>query len=274
MRKKVLNIAHRGARSLAPENTLAAAHKALEVGADMWEMDVAVTADGKLVVLHDDSLARTTNVEQVYPDRSPWIFTTFTRAELDRLDAGSWFNETDPFGEIAAGHVSAEEQTLYRGIHIPTVREALEFTRKYPHWRVNVELKEQPEPMKSFPLVAPLLQLIAETHTEARVVISSFNHDWLREVRERNPRLELVALIGHGKAQDVDWDTLEFAAYNLRITLATEARIRRLQAAGRKVYVWVVNEEAEMRQFIELGVDGLFTDFPQRLARVLQAMDP
>ena len=99
----VLNIAHAGARSLAPENTLAAARKALEVGADLWETDVAVTSDGELILFHDDSLARTTNAPVRFPDRSPWTFTTFTLAEIRSLDAGSWFVETDPFGQIAAG---------------------------------------------------------------------------------------------------------------------------------------------------------------------------
>ena len=104
----VLIVAHGGARSLAPENTLAAARKALEVGADMWELDVGVTADGELILFHDDSLARTTNARQVYPDRAPWTFTTFTLAELGALDFGTWFVETDPFGQIAVGAVTAQ----------------------------------------------------------------------------------------------------------------------------------------------------------------------
>jgi glycerophosphoryl diester phosphodiesterase len=99
----VLCIAHRGAASLAPENTLAAAHKALALGAGMWELDVSVTADGELVVLHGDSLARTTNVQAFFPQRSPWQISTFTLAEVRKLDAGSWFVDIDPFGTIAGG---------------------------------------------------------------------------------------------------------------------------------------------------------------------------
>ncbi|HFD40915.1 MAG TPA: glycerophosphodiester phosphodiesterase, partial [Anaerolineae bacterium] len=94
--KVVVNIAHRGARSLAPENTLVAARKALAVGADLWETDVAVTADGELILFHDDSLVRTTDAERRFPDRAPWTFTTFSLAEIRSLDAGSWFVETDP----------------------------------------------------------------------------------------------------------------------------------------------------------------------------------
>lgn len=269
----VLNIAHRGARSLAPENTLAAARKALALGADMWEVDVAVTADGALVLMHDDSLARTTDVETVFPDRAPWIFTTFTKAELDRLDAGSWFAASDPFGEIAAGHVPAEDLARYEGEPIPTVREALQFTLEH-HWRINLELKAQPPPMDAFPLVEPVVALIEEMKAEHAVVLSSFNHNWLREVRRLNPRLEVAALLGYGDAQEVDWETLEFPTYSLRLSMATEDRIRRLREAGRNVNVWVVNEEENMRRLIELGVTGIFTDYPQRLSRVLQELDP
>jgi len=73
-----LNIAHRGARSLAPENTLAAARKALEVGADMWELDVRMTADGALILSHDSSLESTSNVKDVFPDRRPWRIQDLT----------------------------------------------------------------------------------------------------------------------------------------------------------------------------------------------------
>ncbi len=77
---KPLNIAHRGARSLAPENTLAAARLGLEIGADLWELDVAATSDEQLVVLHDDTLERTSNAQQVFPGRAPWTVSTFSLA--------------------------------------------------------------------------------------------------------------------------------------------------------------------------------------------------
>ena len=139
--QKTLNIAHRGARSLAPENTLAAARKGREIGADLWELDVAVTADGELVVLHDDTLDRTSNVAEIFPDRRKNLVYSFSMAELRRLDFGSWFVKTDPFKQIAAGAVSQAEQDKYKGEPIPTLREALVFTRDN-HWRVNIEIKD------------------------------------------------------------------------------------------------------------------------------------
>ncbi|WP_281259550.1 glycerophosphodiester phosphodiesterase family protein, partial [Streptomyces glaucescens] len=84
-------IAHRGASAYAPENTLAAVDKAAELGIEWVENDVQRTKDGELVVIHDDSLRRTTDVETVFPDRAPWQVRDFTAAEIARLDAGSWF---------------------------------------------------------------------------------------------------------------------------------------------------------------------------------------
>lgn len=85
-------VSHRGASAYAPENTLAAIDKAAAMGFPWVENDVQRTKDGELVVLHDATLARTTDVERVYPHRSPWKVKDFTAAEIARLDAGSWFS--------------------------------------------------------------------------------------------------------------------------------------------------------------------------------------
>ncbi|BFO20579.1 hypothetical protein SHKM778_69670 [Streptomyces sp. KM77-8] len=101
-------IAHRGASAYAPENTLAAVDKAAALGVDWVENDVQRTRDGELVVLHDDSLQRTTDVEEVFPDRAPWKVSDFTAAEIARLDAGSWFD---------AAYAGARVPTLEQFVH-------------------------------------------------------------------------------------------------------------------------------------------------------------
>jgi len=259
-----LNIAHRGARSLAPENTLAAARKALEIGADLWETDVVVTANGELILLHDDSLARTTDVETLFPGRAPWTVTTFTLAEIRSLDAGSWFVESDPFGQIAAGIVAPAEQVAYRGEKIPTLREALIFTQA-ANWCVNLELKRIPPPMQDFSLVERTLALLdklgIETH---RVIISSFDHDCLREAKRSNPEITVQALVGN-----LAIGPPEFETYNAWAALVTEEQVRATVAKGITVNLYTVNEEEEMRRFIAAGAAGLFTDFPQRLKALL-----
>jgi glycerophosphoryl diester phosphodiesterase len=125
-----LVIAHRGARSLAPENTLAAAIAAWRLGADGWELDVRMTKDGELILMHDETLSRTTNAPSLFPNRSPWLVSDFTLEEIKMLDAGSWFVDQDPYGTIAVGEVSPEEAAKFRGEKVPTLKEALALTKE------------------------------------------------------------------------------------------------------------------------------------------------
>src|SRR5215471_12335133 len=87
----VLNIAHRGARAFAPENTLEAIAAAAHLGCHMVELDVRLSRDGELIVVHDHNLARCSNVREVFPDRGPWFVSDFTASEIAKLDAGSWY---------------------------------------------------------------------------------------------------------------------------------------------------------------------------------------
>ncbi|MCP4023323.1 MAG: glycerophosphodiester phosphodiesterase, partial [Desulfobacteraceae bacterium] len=99
-------IAHRGARSIAPENTLIAAQKGYDLGATLWETDVSVTKDGHLILFHDESLVRTTDVLKKYPQRKTYLVKDFTLEEIQNLDASVDFIENDPFGQIKAGTVT------------------------------------------------------------------------------------------------------------------------------------------------------------------------
>lgn len=267
--ERPLNIAHRGARSLAPENTLAAARRARAVGADMWELDVSVTADGQLVLFHDDSLARTTNAQEVFPDRAPWTITTFTLAELRTLDGGGWFVDTDPMGEIANGALTPSELAAYRGERIPTLWEALEFTRDND-WHVNVEIKRLPPPQDAFPVVEKVAALIADLDIVDRVVVSSFVHERLWEVRRLLPEVRVHGLLGFQEDEQVDLRLARpFDGLNPRYNLVSDEQILAALAAGYRVVPWVVNEVRDMERFIALGVSGIITDYPQRLAALL-----
>ena len=169
-----VNIAHRGARSLAPENTLPAGQKGLAVGADMWETDVTVTRDGVLILMHDDTLVRTTNAAVRFPDKKPWNVATFTLAEVQALDAGAWFLSSDPFGQISAGVVDPGLED-FANTPVPTLEEALVFTKEN-NWIVNLELKPNPPPMDQYPVVARTLQMIDSVGIDPQqVVISSFH---------------------------------------------------------------------------------------------------
>jgi glycerophosphoryl diester phosphodiesterase len=262
---KTLNIAHRGARSLAPENTLAAARKGLAIGADLWELDVAMTADGVPFVVHDDTLERTSNVEAIFPDRKPWTNHLFTWAEIQQLDFGSWFVATDPFKQIAAGRVSQAEQASYKGEKAPTLRAALLFTRDN-HWRVNVELKDLSGTPGDATVVELAVALIDELGMADRVLISSFNHSYLERVKRANPAIATAALVERADPDPVALlKRLNAQAYNPRLGQITPAEIGKVRAAGYDVYIWTVNDESAMQQLVAARASGLFTDFPQLL---------
>ena len=271
-----LNIAHRGARSLAPENTIAAARRAVEIGADLWELDVAMTADGELVILHDDTLERTSNVEQVYPDRRPWALHTFTLEEVRRLDFGSWFNEQDPFKQIASGNVTPEMQQSYVNEPIPTLREALVFTRDHD-WRVNVEIKDAPgiQEIDGRHWVEKVVALIDELGMNERVLISSFNHGYLSRVKAANPALATAPLVGIPAEDAVGLvRSLNAQEYNPGWYRLNPEEIPAIRQAGIGVNVWTVNNPEMMQVLIQHGASGIITDFPQLMVGLKSQIKP
>ncbi len=262
---RTLNIAHRGARSLAPENTLAAARKALEIGADLWELDVAMSADGVPFIVHDDTLVRTSNAKQVFPDRSPWANYLFTWAEIQKLDFGSWFVATDPFKQIAAGNVSVAEQESYRGEKAPTLREALTFTKEH-NWRINVEIKDLSGTPGDATVVEKVVALVDELGMADRVLISSFNHTYLERAKQASPAIITAALVEQADPDPVALlKRLGAQAYNPKAGTISPAEIGRIRDAGFDVNIWTVNDESVMKQLIEARASGLFTDYPQLL---------
>ncbi|MFM8322417.1 MAG: glycerophosphodiester phosphodiesterase [Chloroflexota bacterium] len=262
------NIAHRGARSLAPENTLQAAELGRLAGAELWELDVTRAAGGALVVIHDDTLERTSDAPLVYPDRAPWNVHDFTLDELRRLDFGSWFAERDPFGQIAAGAVSPALVESYRGARIPTLHEALLFTRAQ-RWQVNVEIKDQAGRPGADTIAAEVVQLVEQMAMVDRVLISSFNHAYLRQVRDRHPTLATAALVETPHPDPLGLlAQLNAQAYNPNLDTLDPAQVALLRQAGYAVNVWTANRSADLERLAALGVTGIFTDFPQRLARL------
>ncbi|UCC65293.1 MAG: glycerophosphodiester phosphodiesterase [Anaerolineae bacterium] len=267
-----LVIAHRGASSLAPENTLAAARKALEIGADLWELDVSVTADGELILMHDDTLERTCNARDVFPGRQPWQVWDFTLAEVQTLDCGSWFNKKDPFGEIRLGNVSEADQQSYVGEPAPTLRQALEFTRDH-NWRVNVELKKQPNEELDRTIVGKAVALVEELGMDdgQQVVISSFRHDYLETVKNLNPRIPTQAITSKAiRDLPVYLDELGADTCNPKVMAWSYKRLGELAAQGIAFNVWTVDDELTMKALIKTGVSGIITNYPQTLVSLLK----
>jgi glycerophosphoryl diester phosphodiesterase len=250
---------------LAPENTIAAARKALELGADMWELDVGMTADGELLVIHDSTLTRTSNVKKIFPDRRPWSLHEFTLKEIRRLDFGTWFIDEDPFGQIAAGAISPGEAEGFRGEEAPTLRQALRFTRDH-NSQVNVEIKDLQGTPGDPQVVPKVCALLDELDMMDRVLVSSFNHRYVKEVRERDLGIPTGALVSrpHPDPESLLRE-LGARAYHPSVGAIRRKEITRLREEGFQVNVWTVNAPEVMRSLIKAGASGIFTDFPQLL---------
>ncbi len=257
-------IAHGGARSLAPENTLAAARKAHALGADLWETDAAMTADGYVVLMHDDAMMRTTDVVQRFPDRVPAPFSRYTLAEVRTLDAGSWFEREDPFGQIAEGAVTAAELGSFPGEKVPTLEEAFDLTLEL-NWRMNLELKAQPAPNDTVDLVGAVLDVVHKVGIgPEHLVFSSARHEWLKALAARRPEFEVQAILGLFAQDPIDFSDPFFSSFNPRITRVTVDELREVLARGIKIYPYTPNEPEEIAELVALGVTGIITDFPQR----------
>jgi glycerophosphoryl diester phosphodiesterase len=125
---KPLLIGHRGASNYAPENTIVAAQAALQFNVAGWEVDVQVSYDGVFFLMHDDDLRRTTDVETLYPNLASVPACDFNISQIQALDAGSWFADDDPYGTILSGVVPRSQAESYRGVKVPMLQEAINFS--------------------------------------------------------------------------------------------------------------------------------------------------
>ena len=235
-----LNIAHRGAAALAPENTMAAFAMAVELGADAIELDLHVSRDGELVVIHDSTLDRTTDGEGPVHARS--------LQELKQLDAGRWFGES------------------FAGQRIPTLAEVLDrFSGKVP---LALEIKAG---SAFFPGIEErVVSVLHEHQVVSRVAVASFDHHALLRLKDLEPGLRTGALlVGRPVSMSAVAGPSKADAMALEFSLVTKTEVDACRAAGLQLVVWVVNEPAQMRYFIDLGVNGIITDSPDLLRQVL-----
>ncbi|MFI6703329.1 glycerophosphodiester phosphodiesterase [Streptomyces sp. NPDC050509] len=246
-----LVIAHRGASAYAPENTLPAVDAAEALGIDWVENDVQRTKDGRLVVIHDDNLVRTTDAEQVFPDRAPWKVKDFTAAEIARLDAGSWFGE-----RWAGARVPTLEQYL-RAVEANQQKLLLEI--KAPELYPDIE--------KDILRVLRHEGWLDREHVRNKLVIQSFGADSVRAVHQGRPDIT-TGFLGTPPVAELP----SYAAFTDQInpthtSLTSEyvAAVHRLKGPHGKpltVSTWTVNDAAGAVRVRDLGVDGIITNNP------------
>lgn len=239
----VANIAHRGASAYAPENTLAALRKAIARDADLVEFDVRRSKDGALVLLHDHTLDRTTDVRSVFPGRAPWRVSDFTYEELMSLDAGSW------------------KSADYAAERIPTLSEALQVLGLSGSGAL-VELKT---PRLFAGMVAEVAVVVLEVPT--RLSVQSFDHAAMRELKQIAPCVS-VGVLGTPPRSSLT-ELGEWAdQVNPHHRRADKAYVDEVHAAGMDCFVWTVDRASAMRRAVRLGVDGVITNRPDLLHRL------
>lgn len=253
---KVWNIAHQGGEGLWPSNTMLAFSNAVRLGVDMLETDIHATRDGTLVTIHDASVNRTTNGRGLVKD--------MTLAQLKALDAGyRWTNdggETFPFRG--------------QGVTVATLDELFD---AFPNMPMTVEIK-QDDP----PIAAKLCDALKQHDMTDDVIVASFKDSAMRQFRAACP--DVLTSMTEGEVRPIVFLSLANlgglarpAAASLQVPVSasgipvvTKRLVREAARKNVSVQVWTINDEAEMRRLIDLGVNGIMTDRPDVLKRVLR----
>lgn len=255
-------VAHRGASWDAPEHTFAAYDLALERSADWIEQDLQMTRDGQLVVLHDDSLDRTATGPVA---SCSGLVRDHTLAELATCEVGSWFNRKNP----------ARAQASFTNERIPTLEAVL--VRYAGRARFYIETKnpaEAPGMEDSLLVLLRRQRLVGRGTNEGRLLVQSFSAASLLRLHALEPRLQLVQLIGDSIPPTQLAAALDsIAKYAVGIgpsrEIINQAFVEAAQARGLVVHPYTVNAEPTMEFFLTMGVDGMFTDRPDLLRRLL-----
>lgn len=263
--------AHRGARSISPENTLLALEAARRYGAQLWETDVQMTADEQLILFHDRVLTRTTDIASraEFKGRLRKTPGSFLLEELRHLDAGSWFLQKDPFKAFAGGEVPAGIAQQIPQQRIPLLREALTYSRAHD-FPVNLELKGKLPQAKMQRRLELLVDEIGQAGCEDLVLISSFDHDNLRLLKKLSPSLATAALVekSHPRHLISYLRELQVVAYHPRHDLADRELIQRLAEVGIRTNIWTVNDPQRFRYFAAAGATFICTDWPQKMTSI------
>lgn len=238
---KPIIIAHRGASGYAPENTMAAFRLAVDQGADGIELDLRQTADGHLVVLHDATLERTGG--------NPRPVSALTLQEIHKLDVGAWRGPE------------------FRGEKMPTLETVLQFTRN--RIALLIELKNG---SSVYPAIEKrLFDLLKQNPSGLKVTVSSFDLAALKTLRGLDDDLQLGLLTKKNKPTEIlkDAESLNIQGLHLSTRRLSREILEQAHARQLPVYAYTVNTRSQMTHYLDMGLDGLFTDYPDRLKALL-----
>ena len=257
--------AHRGFRAHHPENTLAA-FKASIGRCHFIELDIQMSKDFVPVVFHDSTLERTSNAKE--QRRQVGLHSLkvsdWTLSQLKTLDIGSWFLDSDPFGTLQRQETTQEELVNEMPQTVMTLEEVLRHPalHKMP---INVEIKDHRGKKQNNQVTEYVLDVIGRTNSSSRVLISSFNHDYLILIKNYAPAISTAALQhqSHPKNLVEYLKSLGVAAYHSADDITDASLIKKLRAAGLGINVYTVNSTKRQQELFAMGATAVFTDFPE-----------
>lgn len=243
MKNQPLIFGHRGARGTHPENTMISFQEAARTGAHGIEFDVHLSKDGEVVIIHDETLNRTTN--------GSGLVCEHTLEELKQLDAGSHFN------------------VAFQGARIPTLREVLAWLRGN-ELLINIELKN--DRIRYIELEQKVVALVREFSLEKRIIFSSFNHKSVADLADLAPDIER-AILYHFPLQDAMEEARLHHASGLHpnFHLLTKEFVGETKSQGFTLRPYTINDDEDIKRMISFGVDVIITDYPSKALSLLHA---
>lgn len=242
--QRFIVIAHRGASAYYPENTMPAFKAAVEMNADMIELDVLLSKDNVPIVFHDKYLDKKSNGQGLLSDH--------TLSELKKLDAGSWFHEK------------------FKGVQIPTLQEVLEFTSG--KIALNIEIKTEAVSAEYNTIEKSVIDLVERYNLENEVIISSFDYRAIERVKSLNTKIQTALLYerqqSYGRepvdlVKDYKVDAFNFSANECAANWLSQLNTHQIP-----FFIYTVNDPGMMKSLIEKGAKGIFTDKPDVLYKV------
>ncbi|HDR7528661.1 glycerophosphodiester phosphodiesterase [Bacillus paranthracis] len=247
------NIAHRGASAYAPEHTIPAYTLGQQLKADYIEIDLQMTKDGHLVAMHDEIVNRTTN--------GTGLVKEHTLEELKQLKAGSFFNEKHP----------TLAKKKYENAKVPTLEEVIEVFGHDANYYIETKSPDEYPGMEE-----KLLEIINHYEIQDKVIIQSFSEESLQKLHSLHVNIPLVQLLSYKKAVQLTESEIEkYSTYCIGLGMNYKyidaAYVKKIKKHGLEVHPFTVDNEADMKKLILWGVDGMFTNYPDRLHSLLKS---
>ncbi|PGQ83186.1 glycerophosphodiester phosphodiesterase [Bacillus anthracis] len=249
---RIKNIAHRGASAYAPEHTIAAYKLGQQLKGDYIEIDLQMTKDGHLVAMHDETVNRTTN--------GTGLVKEHTLEEIKQLNAGSTYNKKYP-------NLVKKE---YENAKVPTLEEIIEMFGHHANYYIETKSPDEYPGMEE-----KLLEIINHYEIQDKVIIQSFSEESLQKLHSLQFNIPLVQLLSYKKAVQLAESEIEkYSTYCIGLGMNYKyidaAYVKKIKKHGLEVHPFTVDNKADMKKLLLWGVDGMFTNYPDRLHSVLK----